>query len=100
NLDGGLVIPCAPALAAINRDNRPLIAAEQNDVRIVRVDPNVLVIVAARRAAPAFPSFAAVDRLPTNNAGRINDGRIFRVEPYDGQLAAADTGRRSQIIRG
>src|SRR5262249_38280625 len=55
-----LVIPRAPALAAVHSDDRALIRAEQNDLRIVRIDPNILIIVATGRAAPTVPSSAAV----------------------------------------
>src|SRR5438477_7347432 len=82
-LGRGLIVPRAPTLPAIDCDDRALIAAEQDDVWIVGVDPNVLIIVATRRTAPTFPSFAAVCRFPTNDAGRINDRRIFRIELHN-----------------
>ena len=60
-LRGGLVIPRAPRFATVHGDDRALIRAEQNDLRIVRINPNVLIIVAAGSAAPTFPCLAAVD---------------------------------------
>src|SRR5207244_10609326 len=57
-----LVVPRAPRLAAVDADDRPLIARERDDVRIVRVDPAALIVVASRRAADAAPRLAAVDR--------------------------------------
>ena len=97
-LRGRLVIPRAPALSAIHGDDRALVRAQQNDVGIIRIDPNVLVIVAAGRAAPAVPGFAAVRRFPTNDAGRVNDLRIFRIEPHHRQIATADSEAGPRII--
>src|SRR6476620_11418051 len=59
-LRGRLVVPRAPALPAIHGDDRALVRAQQNDVGSIRIDPNILIIVAAGRAAPAVPGFAAV----------------------------------------
>src|ERR1700726_4521711 len=56
-----LIVPRAPGRPAVNRYDRSLVRAEQNDVGIVRTDPNILVIAAAGRAAPAVPRFPAVD---------------------------------------
>src|SRR5439155_6986194 len=97
-LRGRLVVPRAPALAAVHRDDRALVRAQQNDVGIIRVNPNILVIVAAGRAAPTVPGFAAVRRFPTNDAGRVNDLRIFRIEPYHRQIATADSEARARIV--
>ena len=98
-LRGRLVIPGAPALPAIDGHDRALIAAEQNDVWVFGIDPDVLVIVAARCAAPAVPCFAAIYRFPTDDACRVNYCRIFRIEPNDRQLAAADTRGGTRIVR-
>ena len=94
-----LVIPGAPALPAIDGHDRALIAAEQNDVWVFGIDPDVLVIVTARCAAPAVPCFAAIDRFPANDACGVNCSRIFRIEPNDRQLAAADSRSGTRIIR-
>ena len=93
-----LVIPRAPALSAIHGDDRALVGPEKNDVGIIRIDPNILVIVATGRAAPAVPGFAAVRRFPTNDAGRVNDLRIFRIEPHHRQIAPANSEARARII--
>ena len=99
-LRGGLVIPRAPGLATVDRDDRALVAGEENNLRVVGIDPDVLVIVAAGRAAPAFPGLATVGRLPANHTRRINDVRIFRIDPHHRQIAAADPRARAFIGRG
>jgi len=42
-----LVVPLAPRLAAVDRDDGSLVARERNDLRVVRIDVDSLVIVAA-----------------------------------------------------
>src|SRR5262249_56189692 len=64
-----LVVPRAPTLSAVHGNDRALIRAQQNDVGIIRIDPNILIIVATGRAAPAVPGLAAVRRFPTNDTG-------------------------------
>src|SRR5208337_2490541 len=44
-LRGWLVVPSAPGGAAIHADRRSLIGAQRHDLRILRADPDVLVIV-------------------------------------------------------
>src|SRR2546423_6231890 len=58
----GLVIPGTPCLAAIDSDDRALIADQQNNLAVVGVDPEILVIVAAGGSAKPGPRFAAVAR--------------------------------------
>src|SRR2546426_12315688 len=54
-----LVVPGAPAFAAIYGDDCALIRSQQNDLRVIRVDPLIFINVSTRRAAPAHPSFPA-----------------------------------------
>ncbi len=65
-LAGRLVVPGAPGLAGVDADECPLVADEQNDVGKVRIDPKVLIIVAAGRPAEAGPGQLA----PTGGAGK------------------------------
>src|SRR5262249_41632884 len=44
-----LVVPRAPGLAAIHGESRALIDAEENDLRIVRIDPDTVIVIATRR---------------------------------------------------
>ena len=97
-LGSRLIIPRAPRCSAVDRDNRALVRAEEDDVRIIWVDPDVLIIVAARRTAPAIPRLATVCRFPTDDAGRVNDLRIFWIKAHDRQIAAADAEARARIV--
>ena len=60
HLRGRLVIPGGPCFAAIETDGRALIDAEHQVVRILWVDPNLVIIVAARSAAHNLDRLAAV----------------------------------------
>ncbi len=80
-LGGRLVIPRAPACAAVHGDDGALIARQENNLRVVRRDPDVLIIVASGRAAPAIPRLAAVGRFPANDTRSVNDVGIFRIDP-------------------
>src|SRR5271170_596418 len=61
---GGLVVPIAPRLAAVRRDDPALVADDQNYAGVVRVDPAFLVVVAAGRAANGGPGKARVFGAP------------------------------------
>src|SRR5581483_5001995 len=64
HLRGGLVVPRAPRFAAVEGDDRSLIAGDENGLGIVGIDPDVLIVVAPRRAAKARPRLAAIYGLP------------------------------------
>src|SRR2546423_14651549 len=48
-LRGGLVEPGTPALAAVHGHEGSLVADQRDDARVVRVDPQDLVVIPARR---------------------------------------------------
>src|SRR6185437_8772423 len=58
-----LVIPGAPGAAAVYGDGCALIDPQQNDVGILRVDPDAVVIVSTRRTLPRIEVLAAVGGL-------------------------------------
>ena len=59
-LRGRLVVPRAPRRSAVERNDRALIAAQQDLVRVRWFDPDAVVVVAARRAAPRIEGLPAV----------------------------------------
>ena len=97
-LRGRLVVPGAPGAAAVGADHRALVGGEQDDVRVVRVDPDVLVVVAARRAAQAGPGLAAVLRAHGDDGGAVDDVRVLRVDGHHRQIAAADPHQRPWVV--
>src|SRR6185503_572386 len=80
HLRGGLGVPGTPAFTAVHGDDCALIASQDDDARIVGIDPDVLVVVPAGSAAEAGPGLAAVGGFPCDGAGHIDDVRIFRVD--------------------
>ena len=49
-LRGGLIEPATPALAAVDRNHSALIARQADALRIFGTNPDLLVIITARRA--------------------------------------------------
>ena len=76
--------------AAVDGDERALVADQKNNVRIVGIDPEVLIIVAAGRAAKAGPGFAAVGGPHGDGAGAVDDVGILRIDSRNWEIAAAD----------
>ena len=89
-LRGRLVVPATPGLAAIHRNDCALIAAQNDDVVVVWIDPDVLIIIATGRAAKRRPRLAAIDRLPAH---------CTRTESRHREIAAANSTRRPRIFR-
>src|SRR6185312_6393250 len=58
-----LVVPGAPGAAAVHGGGRSLIDAQQDDVGILRVDPDAVIVVPAGRALPRDEVLAAVGGL-------------------------------------
>src|SRR5262249_23950339 len=69
HLRGRLVVPGTPAFAAIYRHDGALVTHDDEGLRIVGVDPQILVVITARCAAEARPCLAAIGRLPRHRAG-------------------------------
>ena len=83
---GGLVEPRAPRLATIHGDDRALIAGDDHGVRVLRIDPDPMVVVAAGCTAQCAERLAAVHRLPRHDARRIHDIRIRRIHLHLGKV--------------
>ena len=79
-----LVVPAAPALAGVHRDDGPLVGREDHHLRPLGVDPDPLVVVPARRAAEAGERLPAVRRLPRHDRRDEHDVGILRVDSHLG----------------
>src|SRR5258705_12704751 len=97
DLRGGLVVQTPPGLPAVNGDYRALVAGQNDDVRVVRINPNVLIIVAARCAAKRRPGLASVGRLPGDNACRIDNVRVLSVDAEHCEIATTNASGRPRI---
>src|SRR5439155_24357167 len=79
-----LVVPGAPSGAAIHADGRALVAAEDHALRIFRIDPKRMVIIAPRRAFDGRESLAAIGGAVKRDIRRIHNIGILWI---NGQLA-------------
>src|SRR4029450_7621922 len=68
-LRGRLVVPGAPGLTAVQRDDGPLIGRQQHDVGVFGFEPAILIILAARCTLERQPALAAVRGLPRDRVG-------------------------------
>src|SRR5438132_10197930 len=93
-----LVVPGAPRLAVVERDDRSLVAAEEDDVRVFGVDPDVLVVVASWSSAKRGPSFSTVGRAHRDDAGAIHDVGIVWIDSRNRQISAADQHDRARTV--
>src|SRR5467141_3079378 len=94
-LGGWLIVPTAPRRAAVHADDRALIGAERDDLRIFRADPDALVVVAARRTFEPHKCFSTVRRLPRRSVRDVNDVRIVR---RDGDARRARTAATDAAV--
>ena len=76
-LSSWLVVPGTPGASAVDRDRGALVDAKQDDVGIFRIDPDGVVVVAARRAFPRDKVFSAVSGLVGGRVRYINGVLVF-----------------------
>src|SRR5438067_13814705 len=87
-LRGRLVIPGAPCTTAVHCNRRPLIDPHQDDVRILRMYPDGVIIVAAGSAFPGSEILAAVCRLVRRRVRNVDRIRVARRCAYPGETVA------------
>ena len=97
HLRGRLVVPAAPGLSAVDRDRRALIGGDQDDVVVRRVDPDRVVVVAARRALDRGERVAAVDRTIRRGVRRVDDVGVGRVDAHVAEVVAAPPHARLRV---
>src|SRR5258708_1290662 len=98
DLRSGLVIPGAPGSAAVDGHQSALITDQENNVRVVGIDPEILIIVATGRATKSGPCLAAIGRAHGYRAGAVNDVCILRIHARYGEIPATDPPRRAGIV--
>src|SRR6185503_16619698 len=80
NLCGWLVVPRAPGGGAVDCYDRTLITGDDHSLRIVWVDPELVIIVAAGRAFDWRPCFAGVSRSIHRRVHHVNDIGVLRID--------------------
>ena len=91
-LAGRLVVPVAPGLPAVQRDDRALVRRRDHALRVLRVDPEEVVVVAARAAAEEFERRAAVARAPDRLTRHVDDVARARVGGQAVHVARREPG--------
>ena len=84
-----LVVPGAPCFAAVDRDRRALIGGDEHDARVGGVDPDRVVVVAARRAFDRGERAAAVHRAIRRRVRGVDDVGVLRVDANVREVVAA-----------
>src|SRR5262245_20454635 len=98
-LRGRLVVPTAPGLSTVNSYYCALIASQDYDFRIVRINPDVLIIVAPGRPAKRRPRLATITRFPGDSGCDIHNIGILRIESGNGKISTANARSRSCVLR-
>ena len=89
HLRRGLVVPRTPRRAAVDGDGRALIARKRDDPRIARVDPDRVIVVAARRPFDRDERLAAVGRAVRRRVREVDGLRIARIDRERDEVVAA-----------
>src|SRR5207237_5872346 len=69
----GLVVPAAPRRAAVQTDRRTLVAAHDHARGCVRIDPELVIVVAARSALDRRKRLAAVGGAEQRHVRHVDD---------------------------
>ncbi len=88
-LAGRLVVPGAPRFSAVHRDDRSLIDAENPALGMFRIDPQRVVVVAARRAFGWNERLAGILRSIHVHVDRVDDIGVLRLDRDAAEVPAA-----------
>src|SRR5205085_560685 len=97
HLRGRLVVPRAPGLPAVHGDSRALVARDQDDVRIFRIDPDAMVVVASRRAFDRGEVLATIGGAIAGSIRNVNRVRIAGINLDLGEVGAAAPDARFAV---
>ena len=107
-LAGRLVEPGAPGLAAVGGHHRPLVDAEDAPLRAARIDPELVVVVAAGRALDRHEGLAGIVRAVHGGVAGVDDVGIAGIDrdaaevpaaPPDPVVAARPRPGRAGVVR-
>ena len=88
-----LVVPEAPALAAVHAYARALVCAQDHPLRVVGGDPEHVIVLAARRALERLEGLPAVVRAVGRGLHHVDDFRVLRVNEHAAEIPAAHDAR-------
>ncbi len=88
-LAGGLVVPGTPRFTGTARDDGALIAAHDHSQRLVGIDPQFVIVVAAGSALPRVEGDAAVGRFVGGGVRDVHCIGIFGIDAEFTEIPAA-----------
>ena len=74
-----LVVPGAPALASIDADRRSLVATRDHPLRIRRIDPERVIVIASGSALDRLPALAGILRTIERHVRKVNNVGVLRI---------------------
>src|SRR5581483_5964581 len=74
-----LVVPTAPGLAAVHGHTGPLIAGQENDVGVVRINPEGVRVVASGGSLESGEGLAAVAGAVGTGVRHVDDILVLRI---------------------
>ena len=94
-LRGRLVVPGTPGRRAVDGDDGALVAGKHHALRVVGIDPELVVIVAPRRALDRRPALAPVGRPVERRVRDVDDVGVLRI---DGDLAEVPAASPDAVV--
>ena len=88
-LAGGLVEPTGPCAAVVDRNYRPLIDAEDAALRMVGIDPELMIVIASGRSLDRHKVLSAVGGTVDVDVDRVDRIGIFRLDGHAAEVPAA-----------
>src|ERR1700693_3158901 len=88
-LPGRLVEPRRPGRAGVEAHARPLIAGQRHTRRIGRIDPELVKVVATRRALDRGKMSAAVGRAVERGVRDVDQVGVLRIDRHMAKIPAA-----------
>src|ERR1700735_5924989 len=88
DLRGWLVVPGSPGLCPVDTDYRALIGAEHQAIAIARVDPHLVIIIAAGGTFHRHKGLATVRRHIRPCVDHVSTIGIGRIEGYGSEIPA------------
>src|SRR5204863_4672394 len=98
-LAGGLVVPGAPGASAVKTDRRTLINADDHALRVQRIDPNHVIVIAAWRSGEGLEGAATIFRTVHRGLRHVHDLRIPGINKDAAEIAIADDARVGCCLR-
>ena len=87
-LRGRLVVPGTPCLPTVYRNGRALIHRQSDDLRILRINPNVVIVVSSRRSLNSGKAQAAIGGTISGNISDVDPIFVLWIDPYAGKIVA------------